>query len=180
MFDPLIARAGLPAAASLADVVDAVHRIPFGAPSVRTAEGTLAEWRGTGATKHALLAAALRRRWPHTEPRLVHRVHHCPRDRARELFGEPAARVLPEDGLWDVHRYLTLALDGRRVVIDVTYPAMPGWDGASSMPVAAEPGTDHEAGPDADREKRVLEAAHCDPAVRESFLAALTASLATA
>ncbi|MFD0776356.1 hypothetical protein ACFQZ2_20680, partial [Streptomonospora algeriensis] len=161
MLDPLIKRAGLPADASLTQVVDAVHRIPFGTPADRTAQGTLDEWRGTSATKHELLAAALEHGWPQTRPRLVHRVHQRTPEDARERFGQDAAAALPEDGMRDVHRYLVVEVDGERVVLDVTFPSMPGWDGASSMPVAAAEGTDHEAGPDPDRELRVLEAAHC-------------------
>ncbi|WP_131098454.1 hypothetical protein [Streptomonospora litoralis] len=179
MLDPLIDRAALPADASLAQVVDAVHRIPFGPPSAPSAQATLDEWRGTGTTKHELLAAALQRGWPQTRPTLVHRVHRCTPEHARERFGDEAAAAVPEDGLWDVHRYLLVELGGERVVLDVTYPSMPGWDGSSSMEVAAGEGTDHEAGPDPDRELRVLEAAHCDPRSRQSFVTALTASLAS-
>lgn len=180
MLDPLIKRAGLPADASLAQVVDAVHRIPFGPPADRTAQATLDEWRGTSATKHELLAAALERGWPETRPRLVHRVHRRTPQDARERFGEEAAAALPEGGMWDVHRYLLVEPGGERVALDVTFPSMPGWDGSSSMPVAAAEGTDHEAGPDADRELRVLEAAHCDPRLRDRFATALSASLASA
>ncbi|MUL40701.1 hypothetical protein FZ103_05815 [Streptomonospora sp. PA3] len=180
MLDPLIKRAGLPADASLAQVVEAVHRIPFGLPADRSAHGTLEEWRGTCTTKHDLLAAALEQGWPETKPRLVHRVHLCTPDTARERIGEDAAQAVPEDGLWDVHRYLVVEIAGERVALDVTYPSTPGWDGASSMRVAAGEGADHEAGPDADRELRVLEAAHCDPRSRERFISALSASLAAA
>ncbi len=173
MLDSLIWRAGLPADASLADVVAAVHSMPYGRPADRSAQGALAEWRGTCSTKHALLAAVLAEHSPHTRPQLVHRVYRrLPEDAARS-FGPVAAAAVPAEGLWDVHRYLTIALSGNRVVIDVTFPSSPGWDGASSMPVACGPGTDQVAGPDPDADKRALEAAHCDPAVREPFIAAL-------
>ncbi|GAB3440444.1 hypothetical protein GCM10027570_05940 [Streptomonospora sediminis] len=180
MLDPLIARAGLPADPSLAQVVEAVHRIPFGPPTDRSAQQTLAEWRGTCSTKHELLAAALERGWPETKPRLVHRVYLCTPEDARTRFGEAAAAAVPAGGLWDVHRFLVVELAGERIVLDVTYPSEPGWDGASSMEVAAGEGSDHEAGPDPDRELRVLEAAHCDPLAREPFINALSASLAAA
>ncbi len=49
----------------------------------------------------------------------------------------------------------------------------PPWDGRSSMPLACGPGDDHPAGADPDADKRTLEARHCDPAVREQFIAAL-------
>jgi hypothetical protein len=174
MFEPLIRRAGLPREASLADVLNAVRQMPYRRPASRTIAGTLAEWCGTCSTKHALLAAALAERWPQTGPLLVHRVYLCSRDRAAESFGRQVAAVLPAEGLWDVHRYLTAEVNGRRVVFDVTFPWGPSWDGANSMPVTCGPGTDHVAGADPDADKHALEAAYCDPQVREPFIAALT------
>ena len=159
----LIARAGLPENASLAEVVEAVRSMPYGRPMERSAQGALAEWRGTCSTKHALLAAVLAEHWPHTEPQLVHRVYRCTPEDAARSFGPTAAAAVPEEGLWDVHRYLTIELNGNRVVIDITFPSGPGWDGASSMPVACGRGTDHAAGSDPDADKRDLEEAHCDP-----------------
>jgi hypothetical protein len=167
MLKSLIARAGLSENASLAEVVEAVRSMPYGRPMERSAQGALAEWRGTCSTKHALLAAVLVEHWPHTEPQLVHRVYRCTPEDAARSFGPTAAAAVPEEGLWDVHRYLTIELNGNRVVIDVTFPSGPGWDGASSMPVACGRGTDHAAGSDPDADKRVLEEAHCDPSVRE-------------
>jgi hypothetical protein len=41
------------------------------------------------------------------------------------------------------------------------------------MPLACGAGVDHPAGADPDAEKRRLEAEHCDPALREPFIAAL-------
>jgi hypothetical protein len=75
MWLSLVARAGLPENAALAEVVAAVHSMPYGRPAERSAAGALTEWRGTCSTKHALLAAVLAEHWPHTEPRLVHRVY---------------------------------------------------------------------------------------------------------
>lgn len=173
MLESLMARAGLRADASLAEVVEAVHSMPYGRPTPRTAYGALAEWRGTCSTKHALLAQVLAERFPCTRPRLVHRVYRCMPDSAARSFGPVAAAAVPEAGLWDVHRYLTIELNGSRVVIDVTFPSGPKWDGATSMPVACGQGTDHDAGSDPDEDKRALEAAHCDPGVREPFIAAL-------
>ena len=173
MLKSLIVRAGLSENASLEEVVEAVRSMPYGRPMERSARGALAEWRGTCSTKHALLAAVLAEHWPHTEPQLVHRVYRCTPEDAARSFGPAAAAAVPEEGLWDVHRYLTIELNGNRVVIDVTFPSGPGWDGASSMPVACGRGTDHAAGSDPDADKRVLEEAHCDPSVREPFIAAL-------
>ncbi|TQN31734.1 hypothetical protein FHX37_1654 [Haloactinospora alba] len=175
MFEALVAQAGISPQPSLAEVVRAVHAIPHGRPSEPTAQAVLAEWRGTSSTKHELLSSVVAERWPQAQPRLVHRVYRCTPELARGRFGEKAASAVPENGLWDVHRYLTVAVEGERVTIDVTFPHTPEWDGISSMPVAVGEGSDHEAGPDPNREKRVLEAARCDPAVREPFIAALSA-----
>ncbi|MGW0809497.1 hypothetical protein [Nonomuraea sp. NPDC002799] len=174
MFAALIARAGLSANASTAEVVEAVRSMPYGRPTERSAQGALAEWRGTCSTKHALLAVVLAEHWPHTEPRLVHRVYRCTPEDAARNFGPDVAAAVPGEGLWDVHRYLTIDLDGHRVVIDVTFPSGPGWDGTGSMPVACGTGTDHAAGPDPDADKRALEDAHCDAGIREPFIAALS------
>ena len=59
VFKSLIARAGLSENASLREVVEAVRKMPYGRPVERSAQGALAEWRGTCSTKHALLAAVL-------------------------------------------------------------------------------------------------------------------------
>lgn len=174
MFEILAQRSALTAAASMKQVVDAVHQMPYGRPAQRTVLGALAEWRGTCSTKHALLAAVLTERWPQTSPQLVHRVYHGTPEQAGRNFGPRAACVMPVEGLWDVHRYLTAEFGGNRIAIDVTFPWGPAWDGAGSMPIACGPGTDHVAGRDPDADKRALESAYCDPAVREPFIAALS------
>jgi len=157
---------------SLLELIEAVRVLPYGRPSDRTVEGMLRERRGTCSTKHLFLAQALRERFPETEPLIVHRVYTLDRTRARELFGPTVAEAVPEDGLVDVHRYLTITLKGQRIEIDATFPG-PIWDGQSSLPLACGPGRDYPAGEDPDAEKRVLEAQYCDPAVRELFIAAL-------
>lgn len=166
-------RASLSQDASMADVVEAVRSMPYGRPAHRSAQGALAEWRGTCSTKHALLAAVLAERWPETEPQVIHRVYRCTREDAARSFGPAAAAAVPAEGLWDVHRYLSITLNGDHVVIDITFPSGPSWDGASSMPVVCGPGADHPAGPDPDADKRVLEKTYCDPRIREPFIAAL-------
>jgi len=158
--------------ASLVDLVEAVRALRYGRPSERTVDGMLREGRGTCSTKHLFLADALAERFPETEPLIVHRVYTLNRDHARELFGAGVAEVVPEDGLVDVHRYLTMVVDDRRIAVDATFPGPP-WDGRSSLPLACGPGRDYPAGEDPDAEKRALEAKHCDPAVREPFIAAL-------
>jgi orotate phosphoribosyltransferase len=159
--------------ASLLDLVEAVRALPYGRPSDRTVEGMLRERRGTCSTKHLFLARTLTESFPETEPQIVHRVYMLDRARAQELFGTEVAAAVPEDGLVDVHRYLTVVLNGRRVEIDATF-AGAAWDGHSPFPLACGPGEDYPAGEDPDVEKRALEEEHCDPTVREPFIATLT------
>jgi hypothetical protein len=155
-------------------VVEGVRSLPYGRPSERTVEAMLREGRGTCSAKHLHLARVLAERFPGTEPRIVHRVYTLDREEARARFGEAAAAAVPDGGLTDVHRYLTAVVDGRRITIDATFPGPP-WDGRTPMPLACGPGEDHPAGTDPDVDKRALEALHCDPAVREPFIAALAA-----
>jgi len=166
--------AALPPApdASLREIVEAVRAIPYGRPSERSVAGMLREGRGTCSSKHLYLHALLAERFPETEPRIVHRVYRVERDAAAARFGPAAAQAVPGGGIVDVHRYLTAVVGGRRIPIDATFPGAP-WDGRSAMPLACGAGTDHPAGADPDADKRRLEAEHCDPAVREPFIAAL-------
>jgi hypothetical protein len=99
-------------------------------------------------------------------------VRRFDRDRARQLFGEELTQTIPPDGLIDVHRYLTIKVDGQRLAIDATLPGSP-WDGRTSMPLACGPGEDIPASEHPDNDKKELERRHCDPAVREPFIAAL-------
>ncbi len=135
----------------------------------------LREGRGTCSTKHLFLAQLIAERFPETESLIVHRVYTLDRVRARGLFGAAVAETVPEGGLVDVHRYITIALEGRRIEIDATFPG-PAWDGRSPLPLACGPGQDYPAGEEPDAEKRALEEQHCDPAVRESFIAALASA----
>lgn len=167
-------RAGLSADAGLEEVVAAVQAIPYGRPRDRTLAGVLADWVGTCSTKHALLSELIGERWPDLNPRLVHRVYRAESTMVRERFGEMPAATVPEGGLIDVHRYLIITYGRRDVIIDVTFPADPPWDGKSDMPLACGPGRDYPAGADPAASKAALEAANCDPQVREPFIAALS------
>jgi hypothetical protein len=133
----------------------------------------LREGRGTCSTKHRFLAEAIGQHFPELAPRIVHRVYRLERARAQALFGEAVAEKVPADGLVDVHRYLTVTMPTGTIAIDTTFPGAP-WDGGSSMPLACGPGQDVPAGADPDGDKRRLEAEHCDPAIREPFIAALS------
>lgn len=158
--------------ASLLEIIEAVRALPYGRPTDRTVQGMLRERRGTCSTKHLFLARALSERFPETEPQIIHRVYHLDSERAEQLFGTAIAGLLTPNGVVDVHRYLRIALDGRRVTIDATFPGEP-WDGCSSLSLACGPGDDFPAGEEPDDDKRALEEQHCDPAVREPFIAAL-------
>ena len=173
LFARFATRAGLAGDASLCQVVNAVHAIPYGRPRSRTAEGVIREWKGTCSTKHALLARLLRERWPESQPLLVHRVYRVSRGSVLHRYGGVAAGAVPEDGLTDVHRYLVLILAGQDVTIDITFPGDPAWDGHRPMALACGEGRDFPAGDDPDAEKAALEASYCDPQVREPFIAAL-------
>jgi hypothetical protein len=152
-----------------------MRSLDYGRPDDRSVAGMLRERRGTCSTKHLFLAEALAERFPETQPQIVHRVYRLDPHRAEELFGAEVAATVPHAGLVDVHRYLTAIVDGRRIVIDATFPGAP-WDGRSSMPLACGLGPDHPAGADPDVEKQRLEAENCDPAIREPFIAALARS----
>jgi adenylate cyclase class IV len=157
---------------SLIDLVERVRAVPYGRPSDRTIEGMLREQRGTCSTKHLYLAQELRQRFPATEPQIVHRVYKLDRDDAERLFGPRVAETIPPTGLVDVHRYLTINLEGQQISVDATFPGK-SWDGYSSMPLACGPGTDIPSTGEPDHHKQNLEADHCDPAIREPFIAAL-------
>ena len=173
LFERFLRRAELPADAGLAEVIAAVQAIPYGRPRERTPAGVLADWVGTCSTKHALLCELIGERWPAANPRLVHRVYQADQASVRERFGDGPAAAVPEGGLTDVHRYLILSRAGGDVIIDATFPADPRWDGESDMPLACGPGRDYPAGDDPAASKAALEAAYCDPRVREPFIAAL-------
>jgi hypothetical protein len=106
--------------------------------------------------------------------RLVHRIYRIDRDGARAWFGDGAADRVPAEGLIDVHTYATVVIDGRRTKIDVTFPSDEAWDGRSDMPLACGEGTDVAAGDDPWTQKAELVAEHCDPSLREPFIAALS------
>jgi hypothetical protein len=157
---------------SLVELVEAVRALPYGLPSEPTVESMLLEARGTSAGKHLFLAQTLAQRFPQTQPVLMHRVYTLERDRALELFGPAIAAAIPAAGLADVHRYLSITAQGRRIDLDVTVPGAP-WDGHSPLPVACGEGEDIIAGADPDAELRTLEQEHCEIAARAPLLAAL-------
>lgn len=175
VMERLVRRANLTPAPSVSDVVSAVQAIPYGRPTERTVDCALAEWRGTCTTKHAVLLAALNERWPQLQPRPVHRVYRITPSDALRRFGADVAACVPQRGLVDVHRFCVIKIDGADLVLDITFPDSPPWSGHSSMELQCGPGVDHPATDDADADaaKRALEERHCDPDVREPFIAAL-------
>jgi hypothetical protein len=160
---------------SLVELVEAVRALPYGLPSEPTVERVLLEARGTSAGKHLLLAQLLAGRLPETEPAIVHRVYQLDPARALQLFGPEIAAAVPDDGLVDVHRYLTIAVEGRRIELDASVPGSP-WDGRAPIAPVCGPGRDFPAGADPDAEMRALVNEHCDAATRAPFLAALAAA----
>ncbi len=151
-----------------------MRALPYGLPSEPTVESMLLEARGTSSTKHLFLAQVLARRFPETEPALIHRVYWLDRALARELFGQAIAETVPAAGFADVHRYVTIALGGGRISLDATVAGLP-WDGRSALALACGPGRDFPATADPDAEQSALEREHCDPTAREAFLSALRA-----
>jgi hypothetical protein len=164
---------------SMVELVEAVRALPRGLPSEPTVESMLLEARGTSAIKHLFLGQTLARRFPETEPALVHRVYRLDRARALELFGPAIAETVPAEGLVDVHRYLAVTLDEHRIGLDATIPGL-RWDGYSPLEPVCGPGSDFAAGADPDGAMRALERGHCDAAARAPFLAALSAAGAPA
>jgi len=160
---------------SLVELVEAVRALPYGLPSENTVESMLLEARGTSSTKHLFLGQLLARRFPETEPALVHRVYRLDRARALALFGPAITEAVPSEGVMDVHRYLTIALEGRRIELDVSVPG-PAWDRRSPLAPACGPGRDVPVGAAPDAELAALEAEFCDAATRAPFLAALAAA----
>ena len=157
---------------ALVDLVEAVRRLEYGRPSERSVEAMLREGRGTCSAKHAYLASEIERAFPDLKPRIVHRVYRVEKAEAEAHYGPGVAQHVPEEGLVDVHRYLTIEIDGARITIDATFPGEP-WDGHSALPLACGPGDDVRAGSNPDADKRQLQAEYCDPAVREPFIEAL-------
>lgn len=166
--------------ASLPELVEAVRGLEYGRPSEPGVTAMLRERRGTCTAKHRYLQQRIGELFPASAPRIVHRVYRLEPARAQQLWGELVAALVPAGGLVDVHRYLTIEVGGRRVVVDATFPGGPAWDGRSEMALACGPGEDHPAGEDPDGEKLRLQSEHCEPAVREPFIAALALASAEA
>jgi hypothetical protein len=158
---------------TLVEAVIAISAIPYGRPSDRTPLGVLTEWRGTCSTKHMLLAGVVTEGWPECRPELWHRVYQVTREFAADNWGQHVAATVPPKGLADVHTFATLVLDTTTVRVDVTMP-LSGWDGHSDTPLACDAGHDQPAGPDPLASKAVLVNRHCDPRLRECFIAALS------
>lgn len=157
---------------SARELIERVRALPYGRPSERSVVAMLAERKGTCSLKHRYLAEALERDHSMLEPRIVHRVYLVSHRDAMRAHGPSVAGLVPAGGLVDVHRYLTIALGGRRIAVDATF-AGALWDARSPMPLACGPGDDEECLGEPDERKRQLEREHCNPAVREPFIAAL-------
>jgi len=158
----------------IAGLAVAISRIPYGRPSELTAEGVVADWRGTCSTKHLLLRTLAPVCETGASVDLIHRIYQVTAEEAEARWGPVVASTIPRGGLTDVHTYGRLRRAGSEVIVDVTFPIAP-WDGHTPLPLACGPGEDLPAGDDLLAEKATLVAHHCDPVVREPFIAALRA-----
>jgi hypothetical protein len=104
---------------------------------------------------------------------VVHRVYRLSPSDALRRFGAEVASYVPEGGLVDVHRYCVIRIGDTERVLDVTFPEGSRWSGRASMELPCGPGMDHPVTDDTDAAKRGLQERHCDPSVREPFIAAL-------
>ncbi len=172
LVDRLLTLADVTRTDGLGPVVEAIRSVPYGRPEPRTEEGLLEQWRGTCSTKHALLVRCLIELAPGANPRIFHRVYRITAEAAKGMLGPKAAAAVPPEGLTDVHTYVIATLNGRDVVLDVTFPGPP-WDEASDMHIAASEGQDVPAGADPVATKAALVVKYCDPTLREPFIAAL-------
>lgn len=152
------------------EIVEAVHSIPHGRPRERTAAGVVENWRGTCSTKGLLVRSVL----PGLEVRFVHRVFRLTPEAASPWLGADVARVVPPEGLIDVHTYMTANVGGRRVVLDLTFPHSPAWDGVSDMQVPFPLGDDFEAGEDPIASKEELVARFGDASLRRRLIDAIS------
>lgn len=155
----------------LVATVLAVSRIPYGRPPEPSPGGVVSAWRGTCSTKHLLLSRLVEESWPEVPLALWHRVYRVTQAATAHWSPEVAATV-PAGGLIDVHTFIRAELEERWVTIDVTFPAA-DWDGRTDMALACGAGDDHRAGSDPLQTKAGLVAAHCEPHLREPFIAAL-------
>jgi acyl dehydratase len=170
-------RAGLDEQCSWIDIVNAVAAIPYGRPAGKDPTDVVASWRGTCSTKHSLLCALLAEGWPELTAHTWHRVYRVDRRLAREMFGARAAAAVPESGLVDVHTYLTVTVGVEPVRVDVTFALRERWTGDGQMQLRCGEGFDVRGGRFPNRRKRELVSLHCDPTVREPFIAALSEPL---
>jgi hypothetical protein len=175
VIERIASRAGIPEPAALIDIVNAIKAMPYGRTKPRTADACVSQWRGTCSTKHAVLLAALRERWPETDPRLMHRVYTLNHADAAARYGPDVAATIPDGGFIDVHCYLVITCQGRATILDATLPDGATWDGTTSMQMACGDGDDYAAGENPGADKRALEEQWCDETLREPFIAAVAA-----
>lgn len=169
----LLRHTGLDGDAGWVEVVNAVAAIPYGRAGGQAPADVLAAGRGTCSTKHYLLARALGEGWPQLAVTLWHRVYRLTPDQAASLFGSRVSDAVPAEGLVDVHTYLRVDPATGPLVVDATFPLGRPWDGTASMPLCCSDGLDVAGGPSPVDTKQQLVRLHCDPTVREPFIARL-------
>lgn len=162
---------GLGSDAGWVEVVNAVAAIPYGRAGGQTPADVLTTGHGTCSTKHYLLARALDEGWPQLAVTLWHRVYRLTPNLAAPLFDSGVSDAVPVEGLVDVHTYLLVDSGTGPLVVDATFPPDRPWDGTASMPLRCSDGLDVAGGPSPVDTKQQLVRLHCDPTVREPFIA---------
>jgi len=174
-------RAGLDEHCSWIDIVNAVAAIPYGRAAGKDPTDVVGSWVGTCSSKHALIRALLAEGWPDLAVDTWHRVYRVDSRLAHEMFNPRAAAAVPESGLVDVHTYLTVTVPAGSasttgsvgpVRVDATFALREPWTGDDHMQLHCGEGFDVSGGRFPNRTKRELIALHCDPAIREPFIAA--------
>jgi hypothetical protein len=99
------------------------------------------------------------------------RVYRLTPTQVASLFGPRASDAVPPEGLVDVHTYLRVDPGTGPLVVDATFPLDQSWDGTSPMPLRCADGLDETGGPSPAKTKQQLVRLHCDPRVREPFIA---------
>jgi len=154
---------------SVKDGVNAIKAIPHGRPRERSAAGVVADWRGTCSTKLLLL----RQVCPGLRLRFFNRVFRLTPEAARENLGAQVAKVIPTDGMIDVHTYARALIDGRWLLIDLAFPGQ-AWDGTSDMKQPFAQGEHFEAGDDPIAHKEALVAKFGDAKARARLIEAIS------
>lgn len=160
----------------LLTIRDMPYRRPMGkAPG---AKECVTQWRGTCSTKHLAVYELLDTL--SLDPRMWLACYRL--DFMRPYYSEQLRGQAGETPVYDVHNYLTCALSGKSLIIDVTFPEVLGcyglpvthsWTGNDDFVLCCAPEAEREVNvADADRAKREwLATLNSDEALRLRELA---------